>query len=208
MTEGLKQRMSSAASPASTARTQSHKIKDKWKLSEVLFAFSLPQQGREGGNDIACSRTTQDLLRQKNRDLYQLSAHSQAASSYWCLFLFLHKCCCSTFSAGVSRRPLSKKKCTSQTRGVGWMETRSSAHAGSKTGGMQGVQLRFGLFSGLIFGSSLTRSLDLLNSVVWQRNWQQDNLEWCPFYLLTGIGSAQRCVTYLPLAVGGFDPLL
>lgn len=45
------------------------KIKDKWKLSEDLFACSLSQQGcvvYEGGNDIACSRTTQDLLRQKN----------------------------------------------------------------------------------------------------------------------------------------------
>lgn len=43
---------------ASTQRSQGHKIKDKWKLSEVLFAFSPSQQGGEGGNDITCGRTT------------------------------------------------------------------------------------------------------------------------------------------------------
>lgn len=109
-------RWSSAASPP-TACTQSRKIKDKWKLSGVLFAFRLHQQACEGGNDIACSRTTEDLLSQKNCHL--IPAQCTLTSSFkllmfFCLFVLLlfllHKCCCSTFCAGVSGSPLPLSK--------------------------------------------------------------------------------------------------
>lgn len=150
-------------------------------MSRVLFAFRLPQQACEGGNDIACSRTTQDLLSQKNCDL--IPAQCALTSSFkllmfFCLFvlLLLHKSSCSTFCAGVSGSappiPLSKKHThlrqhrsrRSRAHGVRWTETwkraaprtqRNRRHRSKRRVCVWGGGLPFGLFSWFrdIFGS-------------------------------------------------------
>lgn len=83
----------------------------KIESGHVCFT-PLSQQGRvmyEGRNDIACSRTTQDLLRQKNCDF--IPAQCTRASS----FKLLMSLCAPTIIRHSIRGLYETSKCTTRT---------------------------------------------------------------------------------------------